>query len=65
MKLLIIRPIISEREDYLEEAIFQEFIAPDTQVVARRIAWGGSSIECEYDAAINVPDIIRLAVEGE
>ena len=65
MKLLIIRPIISEREDYLEEAIFHAFIAPDTQVTARRIAWGGSSIECEYDAAINVPDIIRLAVEGE
>lgn len=65
MKLLIIRPIISEREDHLEEAIFHSFIAPDTQVTARRIAWGSSSIECEYDAAMNVPDIVRLAVEGE
>ena len=65
MKLLIIRPVISEREDALEEAIVQPFLSPGTKVVARRIRYGASSIESEYDAAVNVPEIIRLAVEGE
>lgn len=65
MKLLIIRPIISRREDELEEAIFHPFLSPGTEVEARRLVYGSSSIENEYDAALNTPEIIRLAVNGE
>ncbi|MCE5209524.1 MAG: aspartate/glutamate racemase family protein [Chloroflexi bacterium] len=65
MKLLIIRPIISNRKDELEEAIFHPFLSPGTEVEARRLMYGSSSIENEYDAALNTPEIIRLAVNGE
>lgn len=65
MKLLLIRPIISDREDALEEAIFHPFLSPGTEIVARRLQYASSSIECEYDVAVNTPDIIRVAVEGE
>lgn len=65
MKLLIIRPIISNREDALEEEIFRPFLAPDVEVSARRLSYGSSSIESEYDAAVNATEIIRVAVEGE
>ena len=65
MKLLIVRPIISERADYLEEAIFTPFLAADTEIVARRLDFGTASIESEYDVAMNAPDIIRIAKEGE
>jgi allantoin racemase len=65
MKLLIIRPIISKREDKLEEDIFRPFLSPGTEVEARRLMYGSSSIECEYDAAVNAPEIVRLAMDGE
>ena len=65
MKILILRPIISKREDALEEAIFRPFLSPGTEIEARRLQHGSASIECEYDVAVNTPDIIRLAVEAE
>ncbi len=65
VKLLIIRPIISKREDELEEAIFHPFLSSGATVEARRLMYGSSSIENEYDAALNAPEIIRLAVDGE
>lgn len=65
VKLLVIRPIISNREDELEEAIFRPFLSPGTEVEARRLMYGSPSIENEYDAAMNAPEVIRLAVEGE
>lgn len=65
MKLLIIRPIISKREDKLEEDLFYPFLSSDTEVEARRLMYGSSSIENEYDAVLNAPEIIRLAVDGE
>lgn len=65
MKLLIIRPIISKREDALEEAIFKPFLAPGTEVAARRLDYGAASIESEYDVALNAPEIVRAAEQGE
>jgi allantoin racemase len=65
MKLLIIRPIISKREDKLEEDLFYPFLSSGVEVEARRLMYGSSSIEDEYEAALNAPEIIRLAVDGE
>ena len=65
MKILIIRPIVSEREDALEEAIFHPFAAAGTELTARRISYGPSSIESEYDLLLSAPEVLRLAMEGE
>lgn len=65
MRILLIRPIISPREDAQEEAIFQPFLSPGTEITARRLKYAASSIECEYDVAVNTPDILRVAAEGE
>ena len=65
MKILLIRPIVSEREDYLEEAIFKPFAAAGTEIKARRLTYGPASIESEYDMALSAPDVFKLAEEGE
>lgn len=65
MKILLIRPIVSDREDALEEAIFQPFAAAGTEIAARRLTYGPSSIESEYDMALSAPEVLRLAEEGE
>ena len=65
MKILIIRPIVSDREDALEEAIFSPYAAAGTEIIAKRINYGPSSIESEYDLLLSGPEILRLAKEGE
>lgn len=65
MRILLIRPIISPREDAQEEAIFRPFLSPGTEITARRLKYASSSIECEYDVAVNTPDILRVAAEGQ
>jgi allantoin racemase len=65
MKILLIRPIVSEREDKLEEAIFEPFASVGTEIKARRLTYGPTSIESEYDMALSAPDVLKLAEEGE
>lgn len=65
MKILIIRPVISERPDHLEEAIFQEFATPGTIIKAQRLEWGPASIESEYDMIYSAPYVVKAAEEAE
>jgi len=65
MKILLIRPIVSEREDYLEEALFKPFAAVGTEIKAKRLTYGPASIESEYDLALAAPDVLKLTEEGE
>lgn len=65
MKLLFIRPIITERADALEEEILKEFAGPDVQVVARHLEHGPESIENEYDMVYSAPFVLQEAIKGE
>lgn len=65
MKLLFIRPIITERPDYLEEEILREFAAPDTEIKAVHLDWGPDSIESEYDVIYSAPFVVEKAILGE
>lgn len=65
MRILFIRPIISDRPDYLEEDIIKEFASIGTEVVARRIKYGPSSIENEYDLCYSAPFVVEEAIKGE
>lgn len=65
MRILFIRPIISDRSDYLEEEIIKEFASKGTEVVARHLQFGPSSIENEYDLCYSAPFVVEAAKEGE
>lgn len=65
MKVLFIRPIITNREDYLEEDIIREFAAPGTEVIARHLQYGPSSIENEYDLCYSSPFVVEQAIKAE
>lgn len=65
MKLLFIRPIITERPDYLEEDILKEFANHNVEVVARHLEYGPESIENEYDLIYSAPFVLEEAIKGE
>lgn len=65
MKILFIRPIITNRADYLEEDIIKEFALPNVEVTARHLEYGPESIENEYDLAYSTPFVIEEAIKGE
>lgn len=65
VRILFIRPIISERPDYLEEEIIKEFASKDTCIAARRLKYGPSSIENEYDLCYSAPFVVEEAIQGE
>lgn len=65
MKLLFIRPIITERADSLEEEILNEFAGSDIQVVARHLKYGPASIENEFDLVYSSPFVLEEAIKGE
>ncbi|MEA4986474.1 MAG: aspartate/glutamate racemase family protein [Anaerovorax sp.] len=65
MKILFIRPIITNREDYLEEDIIREFATPDTEIIARHLKFGPSSIENEYDLCHSAPFVVEQAIKAE
>jgi len=65
MRILFIRPIITERADSLEEEILKQFAAPDTVIKAKHLEWGVDSIESEYDLVFSAPFVVKLAEEAE
>lgn len=65
MRVLFIRPIISERSNYLEEDIIKEFASNGTEVVARSLQYGPSSIENEYDLCYSAPFVVEEAIKAE
>ena len=65
MKILIIRPIITERPDSEEEKILASFSSPGTIISAKHLEWGPESVECEYDIAFSAPYVVKLAERGE
>ncbi|MEG1067738.1 MAG: aspartate/glutamate racemase family protein [Anaerovoracaceae bacterium] len=65
MKILFIRPIITQRENYLEEDIVKEFASANTEVIARHLEYGPSSIENEYDLVYSSPFVLEEAIKGE
>ncbi|MDK2878942.1 MAG: allantoin racemase [Thermoanaerobacteraceae bacterium] len=65
MRILFIRPIITERPDFLEEEILKQFAAPDTIIKAKHLEWGVDSIESEYDLVFSAPFVVKLAEEAE
>jgi allantoin racemase len=65
LRLLFIRPIITERSDALEEEILKQFAAPGTIIEAKHLEWGVDSIESAYDLVYSAPFVVRLAEEGE
>ena len=65
MRILFIRPIISDRPNHLEEEIIKEFASSETEVVARCIQYGPSSIENEYDLCYSAPFVVEEAKMGE
>lgn len=65
MKILFIRPIITERADYLEEDILKEFAHPGIEVIARHLEYGPDSIENEHDLVYSAPFVLEEAIKGE
>lgn len=65
MKILFIRPIITERPDYLEEEIINEFSHDGVQVVARHLEYGPQSIENEFDLVYSAPFVLEEAMKAE
>lgn len=65
MKILFIRPIITQRPDYLEEDIVKEFALPGVEIVARHLEYGPESIENEYDLVYSAPFVVEEAIRGE
>lgn len=65
MKILFIRPIITDRPDYLEENIVKEFTLPNVEVRARHLDYGPESIENEYDLIYSAPFVLEEAIKGE
>lgn len=65
MKILFIRPIITQRPDYLEEDIVKEFALPGVEVTARHLDFGPESIENEYDLVYSAPFVLEEAIKGE
>ena len=65
MKLLFIRPIITQRADSLEEAILKKYVSPNVQVIARHLEYGPESIENETDLVLSAPFVLKEAIKGE
>ena len=65
MKILFIRPIITERPDILEEDILREFALPGVEITARHLEFGPESIENEYDLIYSAPFVLEEAIKGE
>lgn len=65
MKILFIRPIITNRADYLEEDIVKEFALPGIEVVARHLEYGPDSIENEFDLVYSAPFVLEEAIKGQ
>ena len=65
MKILFIRPIITERPDYLEEEIILKFAPQGVEVKACHLKYGPSSIENEFDLCYSAPFVVKEAIRGE
>lgn len=65
MRILFIRPIITNRADYLEEEIIKEFSSSEVEVVARHLEYGPESIENEYDLVCSSPFVLEEAIKGQ
>lgn len=65
MKILFIRPIITQRADYLEEDIIREYALPGVEITARHLEFGPESIENEYDLLYSAPFVLEEAIKGE
>ncbi|MDR1638099.1 MAG: aspartate/glutamate racemase family protein [Clostridiales bacterium] len=65
MKILNIVPITSDIWTDEIDAYTTSKLLPDTIVTTKILTHGPASIECEYDEAYAIPEVIRLCVEGE
>lgn len=65
MKILFIRPIITNRPDSVEEDILKAFAASGTEIKALHLEWGPDSIESEYDLVYSAPYVVKMAEYAE
>lgn len=65
MKILFIRPIITNRPDHLEEEILKKYASKGVEISACHLDYGPSSIENEYDLCFSAPFVVKEAVKWQ
>jgi len=65
LKILFIRPIITNRSDFLEEDIIKQFSHSGIEIVARHLEYGPESIENEFDLVYSSPYVVEESIKGE
>jgi allantoin racemase len=60
MRILFIRPIVTERPDSIEEKILSRFASRGTKIKALHLQQGPASIECEADLARSEPFVLEI-----
>ncbi|MDR0585097.1 MAG: aspartate/glutamate racemase family protein [Treponema sp.] len=65
MKILNLIPIVTDIWNDDMQKYVTRGLLPGTEVIPRRITHGPASIECEYDEALALPDIIALSKAAE
>lgn len=65
VRILNLIPVITDIWNDDMQKYVTRGLLPDTEVISRRITCGPASIECEYDAAFALPDIIFMSKAAE